>query len=89
MIVPQKSQNPDNTIIVFCYQTTSHISILQLLVTNFPSVDESIKKLVYPDNGILCSPKKNMKQQGGIISPMLLSERNQSAKATYCVIPTQ
>lgn len=57
-----------------------------------PSVREWTGKLVHPDNGILLRDKK-----GGAIKPqkevekakcLLLSERNQSEKVMWCMIPT-
>ena len=48
--------------------------------------------MVYPDNGILFSPKRNelsnYEKTWKNLKCILLSGRSQSEKATYCVIPT-
>ena len=49
--------------------------------------------MVPPDNGILFSTKKKkesyqaMNSHGGTLNELLLSERSQSEKATFCMIP--
>ena len=56
-----------------------------------PPVGEWISKLVHPDNRILFSAKEecgiSRERMGRNLKCILISERGQSEKVTYCVIP--
>ena len=73
------------------YSTFSH-NHSNLEATASPSIDEWIYKLVHANNRVLVNTKRNE-----LLSPektwrklkcILLSERSQSEKAAYPVIPT-